>query len=62
MKPTLEALLKDQEALQSKQKALTKYAKLFSYGLEENAFQYVDTVAAFLVHARHEVMAKTGAF
>jgi hypothetical protein len=30
-----------------------------SFGLEENAFEYVDAVTALMVYARHEAMAKT---
>jgi hypothetical protein len=59
MQPSLEALLSDTAALRTKQKALVKYAKVFSFGLEENAFEYVDAVTALMVYARHEAMAKT---
>jgi hypothetical protein len=56
MKPTLEALMKNPEELRRKQKAVARYARLFSVGLEDNAWKYVDAVTALLVHARHEIM------
>lgn len=54
MVKTLEILLtKDPAALKEKQNTIARYARLFSYGLQHNAFQYVDAMSALLVRARH---------
>ena len=51
----LEHWLNDKDALREKQEHLAKYARLFSYGLEGNAFQYVDAMSALSVRVRHYV-------
>lgn len=53
---TLERWLKDPAALREKQKQLAKFARLFSFGMKDNAFQYVDAMAALLVRTRHYVL------
>ncbi len=49
----LENWLNDPEALRQKQLEIAKYARLFSYGLQQNAFKYTDAMSALLVRARH---------
>lgn len=49
----LKKWLKDPVALREKQYSLAKYARVFSFGMEDNAFQYVDAMSALLVRARH---------
>ena len=49
----LEGFLKDPAALLEKQKEVAKYARLFSFGMEENAFHHADAMSALLVRARH---------
>lgn len=44
--------------LREKQRNLARYARLFSYGLGENAFQHVDAMSALLVRARHYAVHK----
>lgn len=53
MVATLEKLLQDPVALREKQVNVAKYARLFSYGLQHNAFQHVDAMSALLIRARH---------
>lgn len=57
MLPALhQLLLYDTDVLREKQNNLTRYASLFSYGMEENgSLQYADAVATMLVQARHFV-------
>ena len=52
----LEKLLNDTAALRKKQYTLAKYARLFSFGMQDNAFQHVDAMSALLVVGRHHVM------
>lgn len=53
MKGNLEALLKDPVRLRHKQARLDQVARLFSFGMGQDAFQHVDAVTALLVQARH---------
>ncbi len=52
----LENWLNDPEALRQKQLEIAKYARLFSYGMQQNAFKYADAMSALLVRARHYVI------
>lgn len=52
----LEKWLNDPEALRQKQLDIAKYARLFSYGMQQNAFTYADAMSALLVRARHYVI------
>lgn len=52
----LEKWLSDPEALRQKQLDIAKYARLFSYGLQDKAFKYADAMSALLVRARHYVV------
>eukprot|EP00541_Cyclophora_tenuis_P010542 CAMPEP_0116554386 /NCGR_PEP_ID=MMETSP0397-20121206/7565_1 /TAXON_ID=216820 /ORGANISM="Cyclophora tenuis, Strain ECT3854" /LENGTH=60 /DNA_ID=CAMNT_0004079545 /DNA_START=36 /DNA_END=218 /DNA_ORIENTATION=+ len=45
----------NQTELQRLQANVRKYAPLFSYGLENNAYQAVDAFSALLVNLRHYV-------
>ena len=49
----LKKLLDDPAALREKQRYVAKYARLFSFGMKDNAFQYADAMSALLVQARH---------
>lgn len=54
--PKLEDLLINHpEQVAQLQQRVSKVAKLFSYGMEQNALQHVDAVAALLVQVRHYV-------
>lgn len=52
----LEGWLDNSEALRRKQLEIAKYARLFSYGMQQNAFKNVDAMAALLIRARHYVV------
>jgi hypothetical protein len=53
MPSILEGWLKDPAALLEKQKEVAKYACLFSFGMQQNTFQYVDAMSTLLVRAGH---------
>jgi len=54
--PTLEDLLLNHlDKVREKQRAVARYARLISYGMEQNGLQYADAVAAVLVQARHYI-------
>lgn len=52
----LEKFLNDTAALRKKQHTLAKYARLFSFGMQDNAFQHVDAMSALLIASRHHAM------
>ena len=52
----LENWLNDPKALRQKQLEIAKYARLFSYGMQQNALKYADAMSALLVRARHYVI------
>ena len=49
-------LARGDSIIQRKQQAIAKFRSLLTYGMEDNALQYPDAVAAILVQARHFVM------
>eukprot|EP00584_Thalassiosira_punctigera_P024351 CAMPEP_0172574100 /NCGR_PEP_ID=MMETSP1067-20121228/136531_1 /TAXON_ID=265564 ORGANISM="Thalassiosira punctigera, Strain Tpunct2005C2" /NCGR_SAMPLE_ID=MMETSP1067 /ASSEMBLY_ACC=CAM_ASM_000444 /LENGTH=560 /DNA_ID=CAMNT_0013366723 /DNA_START=93 /DNA_END=1775 /DNA_ORIENTATION=+ len=53
---TLEKLMEDPVALRQKQYSLARYARLFSYGMGDDALRPVDAMSALLVRARHFVV------
>ncbi len=53
---TLEKLMEDPVALREKQYSLARYARLFSYGMGDDALRHVDAMSALLVRARQAVV------
>mmetsp|Transcript_26556 Transcript_26556/g.46829 ORF Transcript_26556/g.46829 Transcript_26556/m.46829 type:complete len:114 (-) Transcript_26556:191-532(-) len=55
--PTLEdMLLNQQNRIAEIQEEIERVASLFAYGMGNNTFQYVDTLAAALVQIRHHIL------
>lgn len=54
--PTLEDLIQNHpEVIREKQANIARVASLFTYGINDNAFQYPDATAAILIQAKHYV-------
>lgn len=53
MKDAMETVLANGTELERLQSNVRKHAPLFSYGLEDNSYRYVDAFAALLVSLRH---------
>jgi hypothetical protein len=50
-----ELLVNGTDVIAAKQRNISKFISLFSYGMEHNAMKHVDAVAAILVQARHYI-------
>ena len=60
LKATAEVVLSNATELDRLHRNLRKYSRLFSYGLEENAYRYSDGFAATLVSMRHYLYSLEG--
>ena len=55
--PTIlgDLLMKNPDVLRKKQEYLAHVATLLTYGMEDNSLQYVDSISALLVMAKHYI-------